>query len=218
MGVEVKRDAWLIESKPSRLAPIGLVAMLISLLPAWADPAPGASNGPASGVSPPNPYLIVRHLGESEQQASVREGQLLSRHRATDPFGNSIRGPFKGLPPVVEHPTLAQSVVASPVTPPVNEPTIEKAVEELTIGAVDVSAHEILIGARSISEGDLMVLESGGRQFAVWVQSVGVHGVLLCDIDMQKQILKPFCAGPKELPANSDSGVSDIRSFLHKEP
>jgi hypothetical protein len=218
IATEVRRDALLTVGKPSRLAPMGLFALLISLLPAWADLAPGASNGPASGVSTGTAYATVNHLGESDQQATLRDGQLLSHRRSIDPFGNAIRGPFKALPAVVEHaaatppPGESQTIVAP------NAPTLEKAVQELTIGAVNVSAREILIGARSIREGDLLILESGGRQFAVWVQSVGVHGVLFCDIDMQKQVLKPFGSGPKELTANSDSGVSDIRNFLHKEP
>ena len=79
------------------------------------------------------------------------------------------------------------------------------------------AAHEILIGSRSIREGDLMVLESGGRQFVVWVQTVGVRGVLFCDIDMQKHILKPFGSGPKELPGDSVWGISDIANFLNKD-
>ena len=100
---------------------------------------------------------------------------------------------------------------------PANIPTLEKAVQELTIGAVNVGSHEMLIGSRSIREGDLLVLESGGRQFVVWVQSVGVRGVLFCDTDLQKHILKQFGSGPKELPADSVWGTSDIRNFLNKD-
>ena len=65
---------------------------------------------------------------------------------------------------------------------------------------MNVGGHEILIGSRSIREGDLLVLESGGRQFVVWVQSVGVRGVLFCDTDLKKHILKPVGSAPKGLP------------------
>jgi hypothetical protein len=162
--------------------------------------------------------VTVNHLGEPDQQAASREGQLLSRRRATDPFGNTIRGPYKALPPVVEHPIAPTATQeASPVVSEVvNEPTIEKAVQELTIGAVNVGAHEILIGSRSVREGDLLVLESGSRQFVVWVQEVGVRGVLFCDIDVNKHLLKPFGSGPKELPGDSFRGISDISNFLNK--
>jgi hypothetical protein len=196
---------------------ISSFVVLISILPAFADPAPGTFSGSTPAVPAPNAYATVKHLGESEQQATAREGQLLSRRRATDPFGNIIRGAFKGLPPVVEHsPTPGAPTAATQAAAAASLPTLEKAVEELAIGAVNIGAHEILIGSRSIREGDLLVLESGGHQFAAWVQSVGVHGVLFCDIEMQKQILKPFGSGPKDLPAHSDSGISDIRNFLNK--
>jgi hypothetical protein len=196
---------------------VSFFALLMSLLPALAGPITGTSIV-IPPVPTPNAYVTVQHLGESEQQAAAREGQLLSHRRATDPFGNSIRGPFKGLPPVVEHstPTPGPPTAATQAAAVANLPTLEKAVQELTIGAVNVGAHDILIGSRSIHEGDLLVLESDAHQFVVWVQSVGVHGVLFCDIEMQKHILKPFGSGPKELSAHSESGISDIRNFLNK--
>jgi hypothetical protein len=195
------------------------MVVLISILPAFADPAPGTFSVLTPAAPAPNAYVTVKHLGESEQQATAREGQLLSRRRATDPFGNIIRGAFKGLPPVVEHssPPPGPPTAATQAAAAASLPTLEKAVEELAIGAVNVGTHEILIGSRSIREGDLLVLESGGHQFVAWVQSVGVHGVLFCDIEMQKHILKAFGSGPKDLPMHSGSGISDIRNFLNKE-
>lgn len=214
---EASRFAFEVNAA-SRFALMAFV-LLMSLLPARAEvnSAPGASRFPAVGPSSPSGYPTVKHLGESEQQTSAREGQLLSHRRAKDPFGNDIRGPFRGLPPVVEHPTPGQPATAGQVVAAINGPTLEKAVQELTIGAVNVGTHEILIGSRPIHEGDLLVLESGGQQFAVWVQSVGVRGVLFCDIDVQKQVLKPFGSGPKELSAHTDSGISDVRSFFGKD-
>ena len=194
-------------------------AFLTSLLPAFADPAPGVSNGPATRVSAPGAFVTVNRLGDPDQPAAAREGQLLSHRRATDPFGNTIRGPYKALPPVLEHPTATPGAasVATPVAGPVvDEPTIEKAVQELSIGAVNVGAHEILIGSRSVREGDLLVLESGSRQFVVWLQKVGVHGVLFCDIDGNKPLVKPFGSGPRELPEDSFWGMSDISNLLNK--
>jgi hypothetical protein len=195
----------------------GFLAALVFLLPALADPgAPAVSIGSPSKASSANDFGTVNHLGEPDQQAAQREGQLLTHRRATDPFGNTIRGPYKALLPVAEHPTATPgpSTAASAVM--VNVPTLEKAVQELAIGAVNVGAHEMLIGSRSIREGDLLILESGGRQFAAWVQDIGVRGVMFCDIDMQAHFLKSFGSGPKELPEGSAWGTSDIRHFLNK--
>ena len=195
------------------------LAMLLLPLQAIADPvAPGASIRTPFGAPSPNVYGTVSHLGDPAQQSALREGQLLSHRRATDPFGNTIRGPYKALPLAVEHPnaTPAQST-ATPPAAPANVPTVEKAVQEMGIGAVNVDAHEMLVGSRSIREGDLLVLESGGRQFVVWVQNIGVRGVMFCDIDMQKHFMKPFGSGPKELPLDSVWGVSDIRQLLRKD-
>jgi hypothetical protein len=176
-------------------------------------------NAPISGASSPSPFVTVSHLGESDQQAALRDQQLLSHRRATDLFGITIRGPFKGLPPVVEHPTATPEPpkAETQASAAANVPTLEKAVQELSIGGLNVGSHEILINSRSVREGDLLVLESGGRQFAAWVQSVGVRGVLFCDIDLQKHVLKPFGSGPKALPGDSASGFSDIRNFLNKD-
>jgi hypothetical protein len=216
---KAKRNAWLT-SKAKRDAWLtvltGFFAVLISILPALAAPTPAEPDVSATGAILPSTYLTVKHLGESDQQAALRQGHLLSHRRATDPFGINIRGPFRGLPPVVEHATPAEAAAAR-IAAVVNAPTLEKAVDELTIVAVNVGAHEMLIGSRSIREGDLLVLESGGQEFVAWVQSIGVHGVLFSDIDRQKHLLKPFGSGPKELTAHSDSGVSDIRKFLQKD-
>jgi hypothetical protein len=202
---------------------LGLSTLLMSLLPALADPVAGVvSNGVTTQVPPAAAFVTVNHLGESDQQAALRAGELLSRHRATDPFGIVIRGPFKSLPPVVERPTPAPSQPnlvpqVAQVAAAVNGPTLEKAVQELAVGGVNLGSHQILIGSRSVREGDLLVLENGGYQFVVWVQSVGVSGVLFCDTDLQKHILKSFASGPKELPGNSVRVISDIGSFLEKD-
>jgi hypothetical protein len=193
--------------------------LLMSLLPALADPTPSAPDiaAPQSATIPA--FVTVNHLGESDQQAALREGKLLSNHRAIDPFGITIRGPFKSLPPVVERPTAtpAQPKAVNQVAAAITVPTLEKAVQELAVGGVNLDSRQILIGSRSIREGDLLVLEYGGSQFVVWVQSVGVSGVLFCDTDLQKHILKPLGSGPKTLPGNSVRVISDINNFLEKD-
>ena len=93
---------------PARPWLAGFPWLLMSLLPAFAGPSPAPSSGvskvPLSGVSAPSPFSNVIRLGESATQAAWREGSLISHLRGVDPFGITIRGPYKGLPPVVEHP------------------------------------------------------------------------------------------------------------------
>jgi hypothetical protein len=202
---------------------LALFAALLSPLSAFADPMtddPAPNVGKSVGA-----FVTVNRLGESDREAALRDGKLLSHHRTADPFGIAVRGPFKGLPPVVEQPPAAPAqLAATPAPPPlsqvaaaVNVPTLEKAIQELVIGAVNLGSHQILIGSRSINEGDLLVLQSGGVQFVVWVQSVGVSGVLFCDTDLQKHILKPLGFGPKELPMDQIWGVSDISKSLDQD-
>jgi hypothetical protein len=199
--------------------------LLVLLLPAFAGPLPAPSRVPASSTSAPSPFLNVIRLGESATQAAWRGAHLLSHLRGIDPFGITIRGPYKGLPAVAEHPPeqpnpLNLAAAAAKI------PTVEKAVQALPIGGVDVGKREILIGSRSVHEGDLLVLESGGSRFVVWVQSVEDRGVTFCDIDLQKHLLKPvgsapkglpLAAAPKELPGDPAYGIPDIRHFLNKD-
>jgi hypothetical protein len=190
------------------------ISMFLMVTPAaFANAAPDPLAISVPAPAGPDRFVTINHLGETEQQTALRTGQLLAHRRAADPFGNIIRGPYKALPPMVEHLVASGQPVAA-TTPAVHVPTIEQAVQELSIGAVNVGAHEILVGSRSIREGDLLVLESEGRQFVVWVQDIGVRGVTFCDINMQKHLLKPFGSGPKDLPADSVQGVSSILNLL----
>jgi hypothetical protein len=203
--------------------------LLISLLPAFAGPSPtppsAASHVPASGASAASPFLNVLRLGESATQVATHESHLLSRTRGIDPFGIAIRGPYKGLPPVAQHP-VEQPSPLNLAAAAAKVPTLEKAVQSLSIGGVNVREREILIGSRAVHEGDLLVLESGGSQFVAWVQSVEESGVMFCDVDLQKHILKPvgsapkglpLAAAPKELPGDPAYGIPDIRYFLNND-
>src|SRR5208283_5464433 len=164
-----------------------LASWLLGISPAFAGPSPAPASGASRVPAAPSPFLNVSRLGESAAQAALREGHLLSHLRGIDPFGIAIRGPYKGLPPVAEHPAEKANLAAAAA----KIPTLEKAVQALPIGGVNARGREILVGSRSIHEGDLLVLESGGSHFVVWVQSVEERGVLFCDIDLQKHILRP---------------------------
>jgi hypothetical protein len=204
---------------------IAFFAAMLSPLSTFAAPATDVPDTKVAKVLSAGAFATVSRLGESDREAALRDGQLLSHHRAADPFGITVRGPFKGLPPVAEQPAAVPAQPSSTPAPPplsqvaaaANLPTLEKAIQELVIGAVNLSSHQMLIGSRSIREGDLLVLESGGGQFIVWVQSVGVRGVLFCDTDLQKHILKPFGFGPKELPMDQIWSVSEISKSLDQD-
>jgi hypothetical protein len=195
---------------------IGLLAMLASATLASGDPVQG--DGKTSPVPLANPYSVVNHVGEADQQVTLKDGQLLAHRRTTDPFGVAIRGKFKGLPPVAEHPSAVSSL-AQPNSSPIatNVLTLEKAVQQLSIGAVNIADREALIGSRPVHEGDLLVLELSGHQFVVWVQSIDQRGVQFCDISLQQHATKQFRFGPNELPDDLAGRRTDVRDFLKQD-
>src|SRR5258707_694771 len=195
---------------------IGTFTMLALATSASGDPVQG--DGKTSPVPVANPYAVVNHVGEADQQVTLKDGQLLAHRRTADPFGVAIRGKFKGLPPVAEHPSAVNSSAqpnASPVA--VNVLTLEKAVQQLPIGAVNIADREALIGSRPVHEGDLLVLELTGHQFVVWVQSIDQRGLQFCDINLQQHALKPFRFGPNELPDDLAGRRTDVRDFLKQD-
>ena len=207
---------------------IRLLAMLAPATLALGDPVQGDSRTPVTSGPAPSPYAIVNHVGEPEQQISLLDGTLLVHRRTADPFGVAIRGPFKGLPPVAEHPVATpippsqpkqgnQQIQPNQVPVAANEPTLEKAVQQLSIGGVNIAGREALIGSRSVHEGDLLVLQLSGRQFVVWIQSIDRHGVQFCDINLQQHALRPFRFGPNELPGDSAGRQADVRDFLKQD-
>ena len=195
---------------------IGLIAMLALATSASGDPVQG--DGKTSPVPVANPYAVVNQVGEADQQVTLKDGKLLTHRRTTDPFGVAIRGKFKGLPPVAEHPSAVSSP-AQPNTSPVvtSVLTLEQAVQQLSIGAVNIADREALIGSRPVHEGDLLILELSGHQFVVWVQSIDQRGVQFCDINLQQHALKPFRFGPNELPDDSSGRQTDVRDFLKQD-
>jgi hypothetical protein len=193
-----------------------LLAMLALAMSASGDPVQG--DGKTSPAPKANPYAVVNYLGEADHQVTLKDGKLLTHRRTADPFGIAIRGKFKGLPPVAEH-SSAVSSQAQPNTLPVATDvlTLEKALQLLPIGAVNITDREALIGSRPVHEGDLLVLELSGHQFVVWVQSIDQRGVQFCDVNLQQHALKPFRYGPNELPDDLAGRRTDVRDFLKQD-
>jgi hypothetical protein len=202
--------------KPA-LMPIGLLAMLaLATTSALGDPAENATK--ASAAAAPRPYAAINHVGVADQQVTLKDGQLLAHRRNIDPFGVAIGGKFKGLPPIAEHSPVAANSPGQPnKLATTDELTLEKAVQQLPIGAVNIADRVALIGSRSVHEGDLLVLELSGHQFVVWVQSIDRRGVQFCDINLQQRAMKPFRIGPNELPGDSAGQQTDVRDFLKQD-
>jgi hypothetical protein len=194
----------------------GMFVVLASATLAWGDP--GQVDGKASvkpGITA-SPYVIVSHLDETDQQISLKDGKLLAHRHAMDPFGMAMSGKFKGLPPIVENPVTNPAKTNEPVQVPAvgNELTLEKAVQQLPIGAVNIDSHEALVGFRAVHEGDLLVLDLDRHQFVVWVESIDRRGVQFRDINLQQHATKPFRFGPNELPDDLAGRQTDVRDFL----
>lgn len=199
------------------LISMAVLGMLWAPRSVSADPAQDA--GAQGRVAPlPERYGVVNRLGDVQQQVSLDEGKLLAHRRTTDSFGVAIRGKFKGLPAVAVHPATS-SQPNQPVQAPVvaNGPTLEQAIEQLPIGGVNIGSREVLIGSRSVHEGDLLILELSGQQFVVWVQSIDRRGVQFCDVTLQRHKLKPFRFGPNELPTDFAGAQADVRNFLNQD-
>jgi len=95
------------------LASIAVLGMVCAPRLVSADPAQDA--GVQGKVAPlPARYGVVNHIGDVQQQVSLADGKLLAHRRATDPFGVAIRGKFKGLPTLAEHPALPLASRSSP--------------------------------------------------------------------------------------------------------
>ena len=194
-----------------------LIALLALFL--FAESVSGDQGQGTNKISPApssSPYTIVNHLGEADQQVRLLEDKLLTHRRTIDPFGIAIGGKFKGLPPVEQH-APATNLPVQAVRAATNELTLEKAIQQLPVGAVNMADHEALIGFQSIHEGDLLVLELSGHRFVLWVESIDRRGVQFCDINLQNHALKPFRFGPTQLPQASATGRSDVRDFLKED-
>ena len=193
---------------------VALLALFLFAKSVSADP--GQDSNKISPAPSSSPYAIVNHIGEADQQVTLREDKLLAHRRTIDPFGIAIRGKFKGLPPVEQH-TPGANLPVQAVKAVTNELTLEKAIQQLPVGAVNITDREALIGVQSIREGDLLVLELSGHRFVVWVESIDRRGVQFCDINLQHHALKPFRFGPTQLPHASATGQSDVRDFLKQD-
>lgn len=221
---------WLAARVPGISASLMIGAF--GLVPAFAGPI--VSTAPQPATTPdlaPKPLDVIQKLGD-KTWTEAREGKLLSRQGPNqqpgtyDPFRVEIRGKFRGLPPVKitlappqSKPTPSVAVkpsagaAASP-TPDPNAPTWAKAVEGLSIGAVNGWAREFLIGSQLVREGDLLIVQLGDKQFPVWVRRVGDGEVEFWDAGLQQNQVKAIHMAPKELPDSKEDELTAGTLFL----
>jgi hypothetical protein len=219
-------------ARPLRILAALVMASAFGLIPALAgpdvSPAPQPSGTPALA---PKPLEVIQSLG-GKASAEARESKLLSRQEpnqqpgAYDQFRVEIRGKFRGLPPVKitlapPQPKATPSAAVKPApaatasaTPNVNVPTWEKAVDGLSIGAVNPWARELLIGSQLVREGDLMIVQLEGKSFPVWVRRIGDGEVEFCDAGLQQNKVKRINTGPKELPDGKEDELTAGTLFL----
>jgi hypothetical protein len=226
----------IVQNRPATRLSAVTAAIVMSgafgLIPALAGPdISSASPSSATPVLAPKPLEVIQGLG-NKASAEAREGKLLSRQGpnqqpgAYDPFRVEIRGKFRGLPPVKitlappqPKPTPGAAVKAAPAataspTPNANAPTWEKAVDGLSIGAINGWARELLIGSQLVREGDLMIVQLEGKSFPVWVRRVGDGEVEFCDAELRQNKLRTIHTGPKELPDGKEDELTAGTLFL----
>jgi hypothetical protein len=209
---------------------MSILAMLWPAVAALGETGPGDAKKATTTGGGQSSYTIINQIGEADEQISLKDGKLLAHRRGVDPFGVASDGKYKNLPVVAEHsagpskpnqpvvvehpaaPGQPNQPVQTPVAP--TGPTFEQAIDRLPIGGVNIASREVLIGPRSVHEGDLLVLELNGQQFVVWIQSVDRRGVQFCDVTLQRHKLKPFRFGPNELPGDLANAQLSVRNFL----
>jgi hypothetical protein len=201
----------------NRLEAYATLAALAFLFWPFCASAQTPANGPARpglGAAPASTsgaqLNVVDHLGDTD--SALRDRKLLTYHRVNDPFTVPVRGKFRGLPPAIAPAKPATSAAVAQSGLPL--PTLAMAVQALPIGAVDPNRREMLVGRHLVREGDLLVIELSGQRFVVWVQSIDLRGVQICDLGLKEHVIKAFRAGPMELMGDTVVQPNNVQSFL----
>jgi hypothetical protein len=184
------------------LLPAALVASICQAEPAElnaAKPAPSALKDPASTV-----WRVISALGKTDETKKPLENGLASRSKNRDPFQAPIRGKYRGEPAPSNQPApRAPEAPQAPVT------TFAQAIEHLSVRGIDVASREILIGSRSLAEGDLITIQYNNQPFTAWVRSIDKEGVTFVNADLTDTERKPVTSGPRDLDA-MDRGGSEL--------
>jgi hypothetical protein len=155
-----------------------------------AKPSPSVLKDPASAI-----WQVISALGKSEETKKSLENGLVSRSKNRDPFQMPIRK-IRRQTELSKQPAPRQSEAPqAPVT------TFAQAIEHLSVHGIDVASREVLIGSRSLAEGDLITIQYNKQPFTAWVRSVGKEGVTFVNAELTDTAQKPVTSGPLDLDA-----------------
>jgi hypothetical protein len=185
------------------LCSTALVASICQADPAALNavkPAPSVIKDPASTV-----WQVISALGKNEETKKPLENGLVSRLKNRDPFQMPIRGKYRGEPapsnkPIARQPDAPQT----PVT------TFAQAIDRLPVHGIDLASREVLIGSRSLTEGDLIAIQYNNQPFTAWVRNIDKEGVTFVNAaELTNTAQKPVTSGPRDLDA-MDQGATEL--------
>ena len=151
-------------------------------------PTPPILKDPASAI-----WKVISALGKSEETKKPLENGLVSRSKNRDPFQMPIRKNR-----VVAEPSIQKPKPEAPQAPVT---TFAQAVDHLAVRGIDLASREVLIGSRSLGEGDLITIQYNNQPFTAWVRSVGKEGVTFVNAELTDTAQKPVISGPRDLDA-----------------
>ena len=157
-----------------------------------AKPAPTVLKDPASTI-----WQVISALGKSDEAQKPFENGLVSRAKKRDPFQMPIRGKYRGVAEPAKE--KAQPQVAQV---PVSTATLAQAIDHLSVHGIDLASREILIGSRSLREGDLITIQYDGQPFSAWVRSIEKEGVTFINAELTETAVKQVASGPRDLDAD----------------
>jgi hypothetical protein len=184
------------------LLPAALFASICHAEPAAlnaARPAPPVLKDPASAI-----WQVISSLGKSEETKKPLENGLVSRSKNHDPFQMPIRGKYRG-----ETEPSKQPAPRQPEAPQAPVTTFAQAIEHLSVRGIDVASREVLIGSRSLAEGDLITIQYNNQPFTAWVRSIGKEGVTFVNAELTDTARKPVISGPRDLDT-MDRGRTEL--------
>ncbi|HEV3211338.1 MAG TPA: hypothetical protein VGY91_13845 [Chthoniobacterales bacterium] len=149
---------------------------------------------------------VITGRAKAEETQKQFEGGLVSKLKKQDPFQLPIRGKYRGANESGNGPASQPEAAKAPAT------TFAQAIEHLPVRGVDLASREVLIGSRSLNEGDLLALEFNNQQFAAWVRSVGKEGVTFINAQLTETAQRPVSSGPRD-PDEMDQSRPDLPSF-----
>jgi hypothetical protein len=163
-----------------------------------AKSSPSVLKDPASAI-----WYVISALGKNEETKKPLENGLVSRSKNHDPFQMPIRKIRVAAQPSNQPAPRQPDAPRAPVT------TFAQAIEHLSVHGIDLASREVLIGSRSLSEGDLITIQYNHQPFTAWVRSVGKEGVTFVNAELTDKAQKPVTSGPRDLDA-MDQGRSEL--------